>query len=402
MIPRRRLPICSADLWQGFNTLLHSDPRQDRQDVAAFEAAFGDYLGCAFARATSSGRDAMALALQAVGLRPGDEIIIPAYTLGELIKDLQSKGYRPVAADVEPDTFNVDVRSIASHIGPQTRAILALHLHGAPCDISAVCDLARRHHLRVVEDCAHALGASVGGRRVGTFGDASFFSLETNKALPTYGGGIVVVRDPLAGECVDSILAQRRVSRWPVLAKMASCWRDEALVRSPFYGLLARVLFAPAVAGAFERLYRRSHTRRRRAVAYSGLQARLGLSRLATLDERNRRLNERWTAMQTQLPDGFVAQKRDRVGQPAFYNFTALSTRLAPRDLRRALFRRGIDIGIGREVMDDCGRILGATDCPVATDIFERAVILPLYEGLSAKHFARTVGALKEAVVVPL
>jgi len=396
VIPRRRLYIHGRDFGQWLKAALARDDRQAQQDVAAFEEAFRSYLGCSFARATCSGRDSLELALQAVGVRAGDEIIVPAYTLGELMPVLQAKGYKPVPADVEGDTFNIDLRSIEEHITPRTRAVLALHLHGAPCDIEGICDLASRHDIRVVEDCAHAMGASVSGRKVGTFGDAGFFSLEINKALPTYGGGVVVVKDPRNAEVVTAALAKRRFTKWPALKKALSYWKEEAVVRSPLYGPLARVVFSPRLAPAFERLYRRGRTKLRAKVAYSGFQARLGVMALQELDDRNERLNEQWQRLAAQLPEGLVAQKRDRIGEPAFYNFVALSERIPPGELRSALFRKGVDIGIGSEVMDDCGRLLGADDCPVATSIFNRAVVLPLYEGLGERRFSRLVRALHE------
>ena len=397
MIPRRRLTIRGRDVPQWLYSTLFSTLENDARDAAAFEATFRDYLGCSFARATCSGRDALQLALDALGVRPGDELIVPAYTLGELVTLLKSKGYVPVAADIEPDTFNMDLRSIEAHLTPRTRAIVALHLHGAPCDIEAICELARRHDIRVVEDCAHAMGAAVGERKVGTFGDASFFSLESNKALATYGGGVVVVKDRQAAERVTAALSGRRRSKWPALKKALSHWKEELAIRSPLYGPLARLAFSPRFAAAFERSYRRSQQRQRSSsVAYSGFQARVGLKALAELDDRNARLNRLWQRLADRLPEGLAAQVRDRIGQPAFYNFVARSHRIAPAELRRQLFRRGVDIGIGNEVMNDCAKLLGAEDCPVVAAVFKDAVILPLYDGLSRRRFDRLVRALHQ------
>ena len=385
-----------ADAAEWLRALLCRSEAKAGRDVAAFEQAFRDYLGCSFARATHSGRDAMVLALRVVGVRPGDEVIVPAYTLGELLAVLQGEGYTLVPADVEPDTFNIDVGNVERHIGPKTRAVLALHLHGAPCNIEAICDVAKRNNLLVVEDCAHALGASVAGHNVGTFGDAAFFSLESNKAVPTYGGGVLVVKNPQQAEQAAAVLDLRERKPWPVLRKALRYWLEEAVIRSPLYAPVARVVFSARVRSRFERFYRRSHGElRRELTAYSAFQARLGLKALARLPGRNERLNAQWSRLAEQLPPGFVAQKRNCVGEPAFYNFVALSERIAPAELRRRLLRKGVDIGIGSEVMDDCGRLLGAEDCPVAARVFEQAVILPLYEGLTERRFRRVVRGLR-------
>jgi len=395
MIPRRRMPIERRDVAEWLRAVRHPH-RDTHTDVLRFEKAFAEYVGCAFARATASGRDAIELAMDAVRVKPGDEIIVPAFTLGELMPLLQAKGFRPVPADVEEDTFNMDVRCVAARIGPRTRAILATHLLGAPCDIQAICELARRHGIAVVEDCAHALGATVSGRKVGSFGEAAIFSFEVNKAVPTYGGGIVVTNNPDIAASVGSILDARPRTERPALKKARSRWIEECLIRSPFYGVLARIIFSERFATRFERFYRGSHDRQRAiATAYSGFQARLGLARLARVDARNERLNRLWDELARRLPAAFKSQKRDRVGQPAFYNFVVVSA-VEPAVLRRRALRCGLDIGIGTEVMDDCGRLLGAQDCPVATRLAERVVLLPLYDGLSRRRFERLVSVLNQ------
>lgn len=366
--------------------------------MASFERAFTEYLGCGFARATTSGRDCIELALGAVGVASGDEVIVPAYTLGELMPLLQARGLTLIPADIEEDTFNIDPRRIAERITPRTKAILATHLLGAPCDIEAICGLARERGVAVVEDCAHGLGADVSGRKVGTFGDAAIFSLEVNKAVPTYGGGVVVTNDAKAAEAIAAALDSRPRNDKPALKKAFSSWLEEGMVRSPFYSILARILFSERFAARFEQMYRGGHDRLRAVKPrYSGFQARLGLRRLGQLDRRNERLNERWEAMAKGLPEGFVRQARDRVGRPAFYNFVALSP-IPPRELRKRVMRRGVDIGVGSEVMDECARMLGFEDCPVAASVSERAVLLPLYDGLSQRRFRRVIRALEEAV----
>ncbi len=393
MIPRRRLAIGALDFREWFRAVTH--PSQETgEDVARFEKAFVDYLGCTFARATSSGRDAIELSLQAVGCRPDDEIIVPAFTLGELMPLLKTRGYRPIPADIEEDTYNLDVEAVRRHITPRTRAILATHLLGAPCDIERICELARQHGIAVVEDCAHALGASVSGRKMGTFGDAAIFSFEVNKAVPTYGGGMVVIRDPDKAASVAEEIDGRPRSEKPAAKKARRTWIEECVIRSPAYAIMARILFSERFSAAFEKRYRGSHDRSRTVkYAYSGFQARLGVARLASLDQRHERLNRLWDEMASRLPQGFTAQKRDRVGRPAFYNMVVRST-ISPRVVRRHAMSKGLDLGIGSEVMDDCGRMLGTEDCPVAARVAAQCVLVPLYEGISRRRFERVLAVL--------
>jgi len=394
MIPRRKVPVSPHDLTEWGRALVEMDPASDRP-VQAFERTFAGYLGCRHAHATASGREAILLALRATGVQPGDEVLVPALTLGELLPILQDSGYQPVAVDVDVETFSIDVRQMEHHIGPRTRAVLATHLLGGPCDIQAICAVARERDLVVVEDCAHALGASVGGQKVGTFGDAGIFSFEVTKAVPTYGGGMVVTDRDDASKRVADDLATRERRRGPALNKALSTWLEESLVRGPLYGPTARLLFSERFRSLFESAYRGAHDRQRpQATAYSAFQARIGLRRLARVDCRNERLNERARTLAARLPAGITTPARDAVGSPAFYQFVVRTQRMTPAEFRRRAMALGIDVGIGSEVMDDCGALLGATNCPNARDICADVVLLPLYDRLGERRFRRLIDTL--------
>lgn len=396
MIPRRRIdlgaPVAGELLRAPF-----AAAAADRGDVARLEAALAAYLGVRAVRATASGRDALELIIDALGLSPGDEIVVPAYTLGELIPLLTRRGLVPRAAEVEPDSLNLGAAGVAAQLGPRTRAILALHIFGAPCDIAAIAALARRRGIALVEDCAHALGARVAGRPVGGFGRAALFSLEVSKQLPTFGGGLVASDDAELVAHIDRQLALRPARLWPAWRKAAMKCAEELAVRSPLYRVAAPLLFGDARAGGFEARYRRLHDRVRAGhTAYTGFQARLGLARLDALDERNARLNARWERLAASLPAGFRAQRRDRHGSPAFYNFVALYAGDAV-SLRRRALALGLDLGIGSEVMDDVAPALGQSDCPVAAAAARGAVQIPLYDGLAEARFERLARRLAQA-----
>ncbi len=394
MIPRRRIPISAGDVTAWSRALLERDD-SSADLVRRFELEFARYLGSRFAHATSSGRSAIVIALRASGVQPGDEILVPAVTLGELLPVLQAEGFQPVAVDVDAESLNIDVRQLIRRMGPKTGAVLATHLLGGPCDIEKICYEARTRGIVVVEDCAHALGASVGGRKAGTFGDAGIFSLEVNKALPTYGGGMVVTNRSEVSKRVAAALAAQERKRGPVLKKVMSTWLEEALVRSPLYGPMARILFSERFRPLFEKAYRGAHDLQRpRQIAYTAYQARLGLRRLDLVDGRNADLNRRCDELARELPPGLTAVRRDVVGNPAFYQFVVLSHRLAPAEFRGKALAHGVDVGIGSEVVDDCAALLGAGDCPVAAGVCEKAVLLPLYENLGNRRFGRLVRVL--------
>lgn len=173
------------------------------EEGAAFEAEFAAWIGAAHAVGVGSGTDALALALRAVGVRPGDEVVAPANTCVPTIAGIVAAGGVPVLADVLPDTLTLDPDDADRHVSPRTRAIVPVHLYGHPCAMDALLDLARAHRLKMVEDCAQAHGARWGDRPCGTFGDAAAFSFYPTKNLGALGdAGAVVTGDPEVADAV--------------------------------------------------------------------------------------------------------------------------------------------------------------------------------------------------------
>lgn len=396
MIPRRRIQFEFADFVDAARVLWTGADARAAQ-VAAFEQAFGATVGVRHALATASGRDALGLILDGLGLAAGDELIIPAYTLGELLPLIRARGIVAVPADIDATTGNVTAASVAARIGARTRAILVVHLLGAPCDIAAICALgAVQGGIPVIEDCAHALGARVGSQAVGSFGRAALFSLEANKGVSTFGGGMVTTDDDALAAALRKRLVARTRREWPAVRKMLVRFAEEIVIRSPAYGWFARLLFSPRRAGGFDRFYRGAHARvRGEAGAFGGFQARLGLRRLARVEQRNRRLNAHWDDLAARLPACFIAQQRSQAGAPAFYNFVA-RYRGDVAALRAAAQRRGLDLGIGAEVMDDTAALLGYRDCPGAAAAHAGAVLIPLYDGLSPHNRQRMLDILHD------
>jgi dTDP-4-amino-4,6-dideoxygalactose transaminase len=250
----------------------------------------------------------------------------------------------------------------------------------------------------LIEDCAHATGAAVGGRRVGSFGRAALFSLEPTKPVAAFGGGVVATDDDELAAVIDRALAARQRREWPAMRKAAMKYLEELMVRSPAYGLAARLLFSARGAERFDALYRQAHDRvRSTGLAFSGYQARLGRRSLAALEGRNRALNRQWQALAEGLPPAFTPQRRDAVGEPAGYNFAALFDGDVSR-LRAAAQRRGLDLAIGSEVMDDTARLLGVEGRPGAARLYRQLVQLPLHPGMGPALRQRVMGRLELAL----
>ncbi len=166
-------------------------------NVRELEAAILRYVGTEFAVACGSGTDALMLALAALEVGPGDEVITTPFTFAATVEAIEYVGATPVLVDIEPDTFNVDPSLIEPALTEATRAIIPVHLFGLPADMSAIMKLAGEHDLVIVEDCAQSLGAEFGGRQTGSLGDAGALSFYPTKTLGCFGdGGMVVTNKP--------------------------------------------------------------------------------------------------------------------------------------------------------------------------------------------------------------
>ena len=148
-----------------------------------------EYLDCKHAVALNSGTDALHLALRALDIGEGDEVISTAFTFVATSESIGIVGAKPVFVDIDPDTFNIDANKIEAAITPKTKAIIPVHLYGQPCDMDVIIDIAKRHNLFVIEDACQAIGAEYKGRKVGTIGDIGCFSFYPTKNLGTMGDG---------------------------------------------------------------------------------------------------------------------------------------------------------------------------------------------------------------------
>lgn len=159
-----------------------------------FEGNLRDFLGCENVLACSSGAGALKLCCVSLGIGPGDEVIMSPFTYIASAGAVMACGAVPVFVDVD-ESMNIDPDLIASHITDRTKAIMAIHMQGIPCDMRRIMEIALKNDLKVIEDCAQAFGAKYAGRLVGTWGDAAAFSLQANKVITCGEGGIFVCKD---------------------------------------------------------------------------------------------------------------------------------------------------------------------------------------------------------------
>jgi len=344
--------------------------------VREFEAAFARYTGAAHAVALNSCTAALHLALAAVGISEGDEVILPTMTFaatGEVVLYFKA---RPVLVDCSPGSFHVDPKQIERAITGRTRAILPVHFAGYACDMDPILEIARKHNLKVIEDAAHALPSFYKGRMVGTLGDISCFSFYTTKTLTTGEGGMATTQNP---EYADKIrmLSLHGISRdaWKRYSADGS-WRYDILDVGYKYNL-------------------------------TDLQAALGLVQLTKCDAMRARraaLAERYTRALETLPAFETPQTPEDVTH-AWYLYVL---RVNPPELRINRDRVIEELrlrGIGTSVhfiplhlhslyQGRLGYSVG--EFPHAEREFQRAISLPIYPAMTDEDADRVIQALHD------
>lgn len=221
--------------------------------VELFEAEFAKFCGVRHAVSCCNGTAALHLALAALGVGPGDEVIVPTLTFVATANAVTYCGARPVFVDSEPETWNLDPAQVAAKITPRTKGIVAVHLYGNPVDVDALRALASRHGLFLLEDAAEAHGALHRGRRAGSLGDVAAFSFYGNKIIATGEGGMVTTDD-------DALAARVRLLRGQGMDTERRYW-------FPVVGYNYRMMNLPAAIGLAQLECAGWHMGRRREVA---------------------------------------------------------------------------------------------------------------------------------------
>ncbi len=190
MIPAAK-PLIGAEEREAVDRVLQSGMLAQGPEVAAFESEFSAIVGNRHCIAVNSGTSGLHMALEALGLDTGDEVIVPSFTFAATANSVALTGATPVFVDIDPRTFNIDPKAIEAAITPKTKAIQPVHLYGQTAAMKEIMDIARRHNLLVVEDAAQAHLASLDGTPAGAFGDAGVFSFYPTKNMTSGEGGMI-------------------------------------------------------------------------------------------------------------------------------------------------------------------------------------------------------------------
>lgn len=225
------------------------------EEVRGFESEMASYLGVQHVRGVASGTDALLLSILAAGLKPGDEVLLQANAFVAAVEALHVAGVTPIPVDIRLDDLGPDPAELAASVTPRTRGIIVVHLHGQPVDMPPILELAAARELVVIEDCSHAHGATLDGRRVGSFGVAGAFSLGVVKNLAAYGdAGMVCTNDPALADRVRLIGTHGQVKKSEHAFYGLNSRLDElhaAMLRVKLAGLEARNARRAAIASYY-------------------------------------------------------------------------------------------------------------------------------------------------------
>ncbi|WP_322030604.1 DegT/DnrJ/EryC1/StrS family aminotransferase [Paraburkholderia sp. J76] len=351
------------ELDAAYHRVMHSSRFILGDEVAAFEQEFAKYCGVSQCIGVGNGLDAIHLVLRALGIGPGDEVLVPSNTYIATWLAVSQTGATPIPVEPLASTHNIDPEAIERAITSRTRAIIPVHLYGQPADMAPICEIARRRGLKVVEDAAQAHGALYDGQRAGSLGDASAFSFYPGKNLGALGdGGAVVTRDEALAERVRTLAN---------------------------YG--SKVKYVHDVSGYNSRL--------------DELQAAFLRVKLPYLDE--------WNAHRRILADRYVARLRDEaIGLPVVINKALPVWHLfvvRVRERARAM-RHLHEAGVGVQIHYPIppmrsgayqGHARTMEPCAIADALSEDVLSLPIGPHLSAAQVDSVCELLREAIGSP-
>jgi dTDP-4-amino-4,6-dideoxygalactose transaminase len=346
--------------------------------VRRFEEAFAAYVGTQHAVAVNSCTAALHLALEAIGVGVGDEVILPTFTFaatGEVVAHL---GARPVLADCRADTFNIDVTTVEPLISPRTKAMIPVHIAGQPCDMDPIMELARAQGIHVVEDAAHALPASYKGKMIGTVGDLTAFSFYATKPITTGEGGMITTeRDEYVARLRRMSLHGLSGDAWNRYSDKGQ-WQYEILD----FGFKYNLTDFAAALGIQQLKKSDDFYKRRQEIAWKYTEGLSDLEACVTPREANYATHA-WHLYVLELNLPALARGRDEVICSLGAKGIGTSVHFIPLHLHpiyQKLF----------------GYRHGAF--PTAERIFERAISLPIYPGMTDDNVERVVEAVRDTL----
>lgn len=337
--------------------------------VLEFEEELRKYLGAKYVIATNTGTSALHLALDALSIGLGDEVIVPSLTFVSSFQAISATGATPVSCDVYVDTLSMDINDVQRRITPRTKAIMPVHYTGNPCDMNTLLEIGKEHHIRIVEDAAHALGSYYQGEKIGSFGDVTCFSFDSIKNITCGEGGAIICQNTELAELIRQkrLLGMDRKSH-------TSSWKE----RSWFYEVKTQGF--------------RYHM--------SNINAAIGLAQLKKIDSfisRRREICQRYNRAFEKVPGISCLRISYEEIAPHIY---VIRVKNGKRDKLMA-YLRGLDIETGINYIPNHLHPFyrsNGLNLPKTEKAYQEILTLPLHYGLSDEDVDKVIQGVIEGL----
>lgn len=433
-IPRGKVYFSSSAFRETFSAIVARKVFRGGA-LLKFEDEFAKYIGTKYAIATSSGTVSLYLCLKALDIKKGEEIIVSAYTVPEIVAIIVYYGAKPVFVDIDPGTYNMNPHLIEERVSPKTKFLLLTHIYGQPCDIDLILKVARKYSLKVIEDCAQACGAEYRGKKVGSFSHLAYFSFSLMKNLNTLGGGAITTNN---GDLADKIRKEISTFKYPkgseltkrlIFASILSFFTHPlpfTIFVFPIIRLLNLVndnLLYNLLEGKKElNLWygiSKSCTTENRAsellpsaiflnqttlpekyrVKFTNLQAAIGLKQLEELDMYNNMRIENAKILTNVLKDSGLKIPHTLPYVKSIYLNYVIQVKNKKRIIKK-LLKRGIDVTEG--YVKSCSDLEEfqrfKTDCPISDALSRDNLYLPIQPPLGERHMTYIADCLKKLI----
>jgi len=394
MIARRNIKLYNGEI-QDIIRFIFQNPILDGEHISLFEKEFAKYIGVKYAVATSTARQGYLLILKSLNIPKKSEILLPAYTIKGLIEITRKAGYIPRTVDINPDTLNIEPDEIRIKITPKTKAVIATHIFGAPCELDKIRKICLEKSINLIEDCAHATGAMYKNKKVGSFGIANFFSFETIKPINTFRGGMVTTNDEVL---YNRLIKERKKHKFPSRFKLLvyiSSKLIEQLVLSTFLFYLFVPLFcSDFLKESFNKLYKLRGKIRNFDYRLTNLQSYLGVKQLKIIDKRNLVHNNNSIYLINKIK---LENQKILPRTKSTYYFLVFKCKRESRKLQKELLLKGIDTSTENELADRCNRLTK----DIANNlegVYNQIIQVPCYEGLDKKDLDKIIKEINKFV----
>jgi len=405
ILARRKVEISFKEVSAIYSYIFHKN-KTDNKKILKFEEQFSRYIGVKYAITVPSGRIGLSILLENFGFKYGDEVIISSYNYPVIPALIKTKGLKPIFLDVDPQTYNINTSLIKESITSKTRCIIATHLFGRTCDIEEIMNICKEYNLILIEDVAHACGAEYKNIKLGNFGDASYFSFGTGKALVAFGGGMLVTNNNLIFEKIRTNLNSSTFlyNKYFFRGFMKAFFEVVCTNRIIFSLFVYPVIFFATLIGSSfldkltdDRDILEEVTLNKETSPFNGIQAAVGIIQLDRLDEMNDRRIYYARMLSRLLGDideiRAIPTGTDRTNIALYYCIFSKQA----KELRKFLALRGVDTKKGSmKACSSLGYFDNRNKCPIAEEISENIIELPCYPSLTPEEIYYQANLIRE------